>query len=122
MLGKVITVIAMVSGIVVLALPITVLGSNFQKMVEMYEDDAAAYSLVDMSGDGEVDEDELREYLLAKKKEGRLRKDVDTRVASLMDKCDARARQRAAPSRTSHIPHHTSSHSGTIRAPRATST
>ena len=41
---------------------------------------------------GEVDEDELREYLLAKKKEGRLRKDVDTRVGTIMEKYDMGAK------------------------------
>ena len=33
-LGKIVTIIAMISGILTLALPITVIGSNFAKMVE----------------------------------------------------------------------------------------
>merc|ERR1712087_363607 len=41
-----------------------------------------------MSGDGQVDELELREFLLAMKKENRLRKDVDTKVSVLMAKYD----------------------------------
>jgi len=88
LLGKCVAVVAMVGGIVVLALPITVLGSNFQKMVEMYEEDAAAYAMDDMRGDGFVDELELREFLLTKKKENQLRKDKDVRVATLMSKYD----------------------------------
>merc|ERR1712194_357722 len=72
----------------VLALPITVIGSNFAKMVEMFEDDAAMYSMTDMDGDGLVDEMELREFLTKKRKEGVLRKDIDVKVSTLMDKYD----------------------------------
>ena len=59
--GKVFAVIAMLSGVLILALPITVIGSNFAKMVEMFEEDAAAYAMTDEDGDGMVDEMELRE-------------------------------------------------------------
>ena len=41
-----------------------------------------------MTGDGELDEEELRQFLLSKKKEGRLRKDVDTKVGTIMEKYD----------------------------------
>jgi hypothetical protein len=41
-----------------------------------------------MDNSGYVDEFELREFLLKKKKEGVLRKDVDTRVSTLMGKYD----------------------------------
>ena len=53
-----------------------------------YEEEAAAYAEVDMTGDGELDEEELRQFLLSKKKEGRLRKDVDTKVGTIMEKYD----------------------------------
>ena len=33
-LGKLITIVVMISGIITIALPITVIGSNFAKMVE----------------------------------------------------------------------------------------
>ena len=59
--GKVFAVVAMLSGVLILALPITVIGSNFAKMVEMFEEDAAAYAMTDEDGDGMVDEMELRE-------------------------------------------------------------
>ena len=36
--GKVFAIVAMLSGVLILALPITVIGSNFAKMVEMFED------------------------------------------------------------------------------------
>merc|ERR1712194_265498 len=64
------------------------IGSNFAKMVEMFEDDAAMYSMTDMDGDGLVDEMELREFLTKKRKEGVLRKDIDVKVSTLMDKYD----------------------------------
>jgi len=88
LLGKMVAVAAMVGGIVVLALPITVLGSNFQKMVEMYEEDASAIALEDMRGDGFVDELELREFLLSKKRDNLVRRDRDIRVKVLMAKYD----------------------------------
>lgn len=87
-LGKVFAVVAMLSGVLILALPITVIGSNFAKMVEMFEEDNAAYTLTDGDGDGLVDEFELREFIVRKKKEGSLQKNVDTKVASLMAKYD----------------------------------
>jgi len=86
--GKLVCVCAMICGVITLALPITVLGSNFAKMVEMYEEDEAQYSFSDLSGDGLVDELELREFLIAKKNEGLLRKDVDVKISSLMKKYD----------------------------------
>lgn len=87
--GKLVCVVAMIMGVIVLALPITVLGSNFAKMVEMYEEDAAAYHFSDLDDDGLVDELELREFLAAKKKEGLLRKDIDVKVSTLMKKYDS---------------------------------
>ena len=45
-----------------------------------------------MTGDGELDEEELRQFLLSKKKEGRLRKDVDTKVGTIMEKYDMGAK------------------------------
>ena len=40
--GKCVSVLAMFGGVLILALPITVVGSNFQKMVELFEEDAQA--------------------------------------------------------------------------------
>ena len=50
--------------------------------------DAAMYSMTDMDGDGLVDEMELREFLTKKRKEGVLRKDIDVKVSTLMEKYD----------------------------------
>ena len=86
--GKTVAVITMLSGVLILALPITVIGSNFAKMVEMFEEDNAAYTLTDNDGDGLVDEFELREFIVKKRKEGVLLKNVDVRPATLMAKYD----------------------------------
>jgi hypothetical protein len=86
--GKMVSVLTFIVGIGVLGLIVTVLGNNFSAQVEMYEEEAAAYAEVDMTGDGELDEEELRQFLLSKKKEGRLRKDVDTKVGTIMEKYD----------------------------------
>ena len=42
----------------------------------------------DEDGDGIVDEMELRQFVAKHKKEGTLRKDIDSRVSSLMEKYD----------------------------------
>ena len=86
--GKTVAVITMLSGVLILALPITVIGSNFAKMVDMFEEDNAAYTLTDGDGDGLVDEFELREFIVRKKKEGAFLKNVDTNVIALMAKYD----------------------------------
>jgi len=86
--GKMFSIVVMMGGISVLALPITVLGSNFEKMVAMYAEDAKAVSSADMVNDGLVSEIELREFLVTKKAENALRKDVDTFVPKLMEKYD----------------------------------
>eukprot|EP00966_Prymnesium_polylepis_P003542 80993-Prymnesium_polylepis.1 len=87
-LGKFIAVVAMLSGVIVLALPITVLGSNFAQISEMYEEDAAQFAFQDYDTDGRIDEEELRDFLRSKRREGKLRVDVDTSIASLMAKYD----------------------------------
>lgn len=86
--GRALSVFAMLGGVLILALPITVVGSNFQKMVDLFEEDSKTYSLTDSDHSGFIDEYELREFVLHKRKEGRLRKDVDTRVRTLLEKYD----------------------------------
>jgi len=90
--GKIFAVFVMMGGISVLALPITVMGSNFEKMVAMYEDDSKRVSGEAMMDDGLVSELELREFLVTKKREGVLRKDVDTYVPALIAKYDSEGR------------------------------
>mmetsp|Transcript_38927 Transcript_38927/g.64648 ORF Transcript_38927/g.64648 Transcript_38927/m.64648 type:complete len:449 (-) Transcript_38927:140-1486(-) len=87
--GKVISSLTMVCGVLILALPITVVGSNFAKMVEMYEEESLRFT--DTDGSGMVDELELREWLVMKKKEGKLRKDMPPEsllASTLMEKYD----------------------------------
>ena len=90
-LGKVFSSLTMISGTVILALPITVVGSNFQTIVEMYEADSAAQleaKALDENGDGQLDEMELREYLLEKRKDNMLRKGIDSNPKALLAKFD----------------------------------
>jgi len=86
--GKMLAMSTTVLGVLILALPITVIGSNFQKMVEMYEEESGMLHHFDTSEDGMIDEHELREFLLAKRKDNQLRKDVDLNPTRLMAKYD----------------------------------
>ena len=65
-----------------------VLGSNFAKVTEMYEDDIARFSAQDYDKDGIIDEHELRDFIRTKRREGLLRRDVDVSIAALMEKYD----------------------------------
>jgi len=86
--GKTLGVVTMGAGVIFLALPITVLGSNFAKVTEMYEEDAARFSLQDYNVDGIIDEFEVREFLLRTRREGLLRKDIDTSISVLFQQFD----------------------------------
>ena len=89
--GKLLTSVTMLAGVLILALPITVVGSNFQTVVEMYEADAAVQFTAesfDADGDGQVDESELREFLREKRKMSELRRDVPTNPEALMKDYD----------------------------------
>ena len=60
-------------------------------MVEMYEADRAALreaEELDLDGDGQIDEMELREFLLEKRKENALRKDIVCNPDALLTKYD----------------------------------
>lgn len=76
-------------GVLILALPITVVGSNFQKMVEMYDEESSTMREFDASEDGNIDLEELRAFISAKRKDNCLKKDVDLNPARLMAKYDA---------------------------------
>lgn len=86
--GKILAMATMILGLVIIALPITVVGSNFQKMVEMYEEENTTMHEFDVSEDGVIDEQELRAFIAAKRKDNALRKDVDLNPARLMRKFD----------------------------------
>jgi len=87
--GKVLAVLTSVLGVLILALPITVVGSNFQKMVEMYDEESSTMREFDASEDGNIDLEELRAFISAKRKDNCLKKDVDLNPARLMAKYDA---------------------------------
>merc|ERR1719359_2295307 len=86
--GKIVAGVCMLSGVLILALPITVVGANFAKMVEMFEEDNMAYQMADSDGTGLIEVMELREFLLQKKKDGTLRREIDVRAATLLLKYD----------------------------------
>ena len=90
-LGKLIGGITMLTGVLILALPITVVGSNFSQVVEMYEADRQALKetgIADLDGDGVIDDLELREFLVAKRKVNALRLDIQTHPEALMSRFD----------------------------------
>lgn len=91
-IGKVVATATMFLGVLILALPITVIGSNFQKMVQDYEQDVAMLREFDTSEDGNIDIDELKAFISAKKKENALRRDVDLKPEGLMIKYDPQAK------------------------------
>lgn len=86
--GKVVATVTMLLGVLILALPITVIGSNFAKMVEVYESDIALLREFDSSEDGNIDLDELRAFISTQKRTGALRKDVDLYPPRLLAKYD----------------------------------
>lgn len=93
--GKLLIVVTLLGGILALALPITVIGNNYQAMIEMHEEDERNRREAeqhDDSGDGRIDEMELREFLLDKKKHGELRKDVVTNPVELLTTYDVDAK------------------------------
>ena len=59
--GKVVGALCAVSGVIVMALPITVIGTNFARVLreEMREQIMAQISTIDANADGEVTQDEL---------------------------------------------------------------
>jgi hypothetical protein len=82
--GKLLAMATMLLGVFIFALPITVIGSNFQAMVDLFEEETATLNEFDTSDDGLIDIEELRKYIFAKKKEKALRKDVDLNPEHLM--------------------------------------
>jgi len=87
-MGKIITAVTMIFGILSLALPITVIGSNFAKMVEVFAEEAAELGAADLDGTGNIDEFELRTFLAQKKKENSLVPGADTNPGRLMARYD----------------------------------
>ena len=77
---------SLIHGLILLFLPPYPTPGSWRPRGTWFEEDAATYTFTDTDGDGTIDELELREFLVKKRKEGVLRKDIDTRVTSLMHK------------------------------------
>lgn len=94
MIGKLMAMGTMFAGVLILALPITVVGSNFQKMVDVFQEDTMIYSSYDTNSDTYIDEDELRYFLGTKRRERTLRKGIDLTPMTLIMKFDQTAKGR----------------------------
>lgn len=86
--GEFVGILCMVAGIVILALPISVLGSNFNKMVDAYAEENLAVNAVDTDGNGFIDEEELRMWLVNQKKLGKFDKGSTLTVDGILDQYD----------------------------------
>ena len=67
-LGKVVAGLTMVWGIIVIALPISVLGNNFTKLMQQYSDESTIITQADLDGSGFVDGAEVARWLAAMRK------------------------------------------------------
>mmetsp|Transcript_36923 Transcript_36923/g.97745 ORF Transcript_36923/g.97745 Transcript_36923/m.97745 type:complete len:297 (-) Transcript_36923:1426-2316(-) len=72
-LGKSIAAITMIAGIIVIALPISVLGNNFTKLMQQYADESVIITQADLDGSGFVDAAELGRWLMAMRRAGKIR-------------------------------------------------
>ena len=71
--GKLVAGVTMISGIIVIALPISVLGNNFTKLMQQYSDESVIITQADIDGSGYVDAQEVARWLAAMRKEGKIR-------------------------------------------------
>ena len=71
--GRIIACVTMICGIIVIALPISVLGNNFTKLMQQYSDESLIITQADVDGSGFVDAAEVSRWLTAMRKAGRVR-------------------------------------------------
>jgi len=71
--GMVIASLTMICGIIVIALPISVLGNNFTQLMQQYADESAILVQADIDGSGFVDAEEVGRWLMAMRKAGKIR-------------------------------------------------
>jgi len=86
--GKIVATFTMCLGLLTIALPVTVLGSNFTKVMDMYEEELDMYSSADTDGSGTVSEDELRFFLYSKRQQGLISDEYKQTAAQLMQRFD----------------------------------
>lgn len=120
--GKIVATFTMCLGLLTIALPVTVLGSNFTKVMDMYEEELDMYQSADTDGSGSVTEDELRFFLYSKRQQGLISDEYKQTAAQLMIRFDldgkgerARARERA---RTGSRPRRRRAHAAPAPPPR----
>jgi len=77
--GKAIASVTMIAGIIVIALPISVLGNNFTKLMQQYTDESVIITQADQDGSGFVDSTEVARWLQAMRRAGKIR---DERVTA----------------------------------------
>lgn len=69
--GKVVATFTMCLGLLAIALPVTVLGSNFTKVMDMFEEELSMVEYEESEDTGtNVSEDELRFFLYSKRQQG----------------------------------------------------
>jgi len=71
--GKGIAAVTMITGIIVIALPISVLGNNFTKLMQQYADESVIITQADLDGSGFVDATEVGRWLHAMRRAGKIR-------------------------------------------------
>lgn len=71
--GKVVAALTMICGIIVIALPISVLGNNFTKLMQQYPDESVIITQADQDGSGFVDLNEVHRWLVAMRRAGKVR-------------------------------------------------
>jgi len=71
--GKVVAGATMICGIIVIALPISVLGNNFTKLMQQFADESLIITQADLDGSGFVDAAEVARWLDAMRKAGKIR-------------------------------------------------
>ena len=101
--GKVVAGATMICGIIVIALPISVLGNNFTKLMQQFADESLIITQADLDGSGFVDAAEVARWLDAMRKVRSERQRTPAN-ASVRSHQRCRARLVAPPSHPPHLP------------------
>lgn len=86
--GKVVAAFTMITGLLAIALPVSVLGQNFARVMDVYEDELRLNKGEDEDNDGVFSKDELRTFLFKKRAEGLLTRQFRVTTDDMMDRYD----------------------------------